>query len=109
MTIRIAARKMSQGLSQDRRDMVVESLQDICQGVDALDPALHDPFREVVNPLIESRDVVAWKALGAGGGGCVALLVGHQRQQAVITACEAEGWDVLDWDYDDEGLVINAN
>ena len=109
MTIRLAARKMSQGLSQDRRDLVVESLQEICKGVDALDPALHDPFREVVNPLLESNDIAAWKALGAGGGGCVALLTRLDRQQAVITACETAGWDVLDWDYDDEGLVISAN
>ena len=109
MTIRLAARKMAQGLDQDRRDRVVEALHDVCKGVDALDPALHDPFREVVNPLLESRNVVGWKALGAGGGGCVALLSGPERQQAVITACEAAGWDVLEWDYDDEGLVISAN
>ena len=100
---------MAHGLDQDRRDMVVESLQDICKGGDALDPALHDPFREVVNPLLESRNVVGWKALGAGGGGCVALLSGPERQQEVITACEAAGWNVLDWDYDDEGLIISAN
>ena len=109
MTIRLAARKMAQGLDQDRRDRVVEALHDVCKGVDALDPALHDPFREVVNPLLESRNVVGWKALGAGGGGCVALLSGPERQQEVVAACEAAGWDVLDWGYDDEGLVISAN
>ena len=63
----------------------------------------------MVNPLLESKDIAAWKALGAGGGGCVALLTRLDRQQDVITACEAAGWDVLDWDYDDEGLVISAN
>ena len=58
---------------------------------------------------MENRDVVAWKALGAGGGGCVALLTAPQRQETVIESCKAVGWDVLDWDYDDEGLVVNAN
>jgi len=89
--------------------LVVQALQEVCNGVDALDPALHDPFRELVDPLLESKDIAAWKALGAGGGGCVALLAGPVRQDAVITACQAAGWDVLDWDYDDEGLVISAN
>ena len=105
----MAARKMAQGLDQDRRDLVVQALQEVCNGVDALDPALHEPFREVVNPLLESRDLAAWKALGAGGGGCVALLSGPERKDAVIKACQAAGWDVLNWDYDDEGLVISAN
>ncbi len=109
MTIRMAARKMAQGLDQDRRNLVVQALQEVCNGVDALDPALHDPFRELVDPLLESKDIAAWKALGAGGGGCVALLAGPNRQDAVIKACQAAGWDVLDWDYDDEGLVISAN
>ena len=109
MTIRLAARKMAQGLDQDRRDLVVEALRDVCQGVDALDMSLHDPFREVVNPLLENKDVVAWKALGAGGGGCVALLTAPNRQDSVIAACESANWDVLNWDYDVEGLVINAN
>ena len=109
MTIRMAARKMSKGLDQDRRDLIVEAFHEVCEGVDALDPALHEPFKHVVDPLIENRDVVAWKALGAGGGGCVALLSAPQRQETVIESCKAVGWDVLDWDYDDQGLVVNAN
>jgi len=105
----LAARKMAQGLDQDRRNMIVEAFHDVCKGVDALDMSLHDPFRDVVNPLVESKDVAAWKALGAGGGGCVALLAGPMRQEAVIATCEAAGWNVLEWDYDEDGLVVNAN
>ena len=33
-----------------------------------IDPTIHDPFRGVIMPLIESGSIVAWKALGAGGG-----------------------------------------
>ena len=29
-----------------------------------IDPTIHDPFRGVVMPLIESGSIVAWKALG---------------------------------------------
>lgn len=109
MKIRLAARKMSQGLDQDRRDMVVEALHDVCAGVDALDPALHDPFREVVDPLLADRTVTAWKALGAGGGGCVALLAGPTGIEGTRTACAAAGWEVLEWDYDEDGLRVSAS
>jgi D-glycero-alpha-D-manno-heptose-7-phosphate kinase len=109
MTIRLAARTMAQGLDQDRRNLVVEALNDVCKGVDLLDPALHDPFRKVVDPLLASRDVVGWKALGAGGGGCVALLAGPMGIEATKAACEAAGWDLIDWEIDDEGLVVNAS
>ena len=108
-TIRRAARTMAEGLGGDRRDKVVDALREVCRGVDALDPALHDPFREVVDPLLASRDVMAWKALGAGAGGCAGLLAGNRRMDAVRAAVEAAGWTILEWDYDDDGLVVNAN
>ena len=109
MSIRMAARKMAQGLDQDRRDLIVEAFHEVCEGVDSLDKSLHEPFREVVNPLVANRDVAAWKALGAGGGGCVALLAGPGRQEAVIAACKDAGWDVLEWDYDEDGLVVTED
>jgi hypothetical protein len=65
---------MADGLQRDRRELVVKALKDICEGVDMLDSAIHDPFRSVVSPLQEAGSVVAWKALGAGGGGSVGLL-----------------------------------
>ncbi|MEC9090175.1 MAG: hypothetical protein VYC11_02280, partial [Candidatus Thermoplasmatota archaeon] len=109
MKIRMAARKMAQGLDQDRRDLVVEAFSEVCEGVDALDPALHDPFRSVVEPMLQSRDIMGWKALGAGGGGCVAMLCAPNRQDSVKAICEDAGWSILDWDYDEIGLVVNAN
>ena len=72
--IRSSAREMANGLQQDRRDLVVSSLRRVCEGIDMIDPTIHDPFRGVVMHLIESESIVAWKALGAGGGGCSALL-----------------------------------
>ena len=109
MTIRKAAKTMATGLSQDRRDLVVEALNEVCRGVDALDPALHGPFMDVMQPLLESKDAAAWKALGAGGGGCLAILAGPGRIEAVTAACEAAGWSIIEWDFDEEGLVVNAN
>ena len=109
MKIRMAARKMAQGLDQDRRDLVVEAFHEVCQGVDALDPALHDPFRGVVEPMLQTREIMAWKALGAGGGGCVAMLCAPNKQESVKQICADAGWSVLEWEYDETGLVINAN
>jgi D-glycero-alpha-D-manno-heptose-7-phosphate kinase len=109
MTIRKAAKTMATGLSQDRRDLVVGALNEVCRGVDALDPALHGPFMDVMQPLLESKDAAAWKALGAGGGGCLAILAGPGRIEAVTAACEAAGWSIIEWDFDEEGLVVNAN
>jgi D-glycero-alpha-D-manno-heptose-7-phosphate kinase len=105
--IRGAARVMAQGLQQDRRDMVVASLNEICEGVDLIDKAIHDPFRDVVQPLIESGSAVAWKALGAGGGGCSAILCSPNGREEVIQAIERAEWRVIDWDFEDKGVMIH--
>jgi D-glycero-alpha-D-manno-heptose-7-phosphate kinase len=106
MQIRLAARQMTDGLQQDRRDAVVAAFREVCAGVDALDPALHDPFRQVVDPLMAERIVLGWKGLGAAGGGSVVLLSNIGQREACEGACEAAGWKVIEWDYDDQGLVV---
>jgi len=106
-TIRAAVRPMANGLQQDRRDMVVNSLREICVGVDMIDPAIHDPFRGVINPLLENGSIAAWKALGAGGGGCAALLCSPAGRAEAIASVEQAGWDVIEWDYENSGLVIS--
>ena len=105
--IRGAARVMAQGLQQDRRDMVVASLNQVCEGVDLIDKAIHDPFRDVVQPLIHSGSAVAWKALGAGAGGCSAILCSPTGREEVIQAIERAEWEVIDWDFEDKGVLIH--
>ena len=105
--IRAAARVMAQGLQQDRRDMVVASLNEVCDGVDLIDDAIHDPFRDVVQPLIDSGSAVAWKALGAGGGGCSAILCSSTGREEVIQAIEGAEWEIIDWDFEDKGVLIH--
>ena len=53
--IRSSAREMADGLQQDRRDLVVSSLRGVCEGVDMIDPTIHDPFRGV-SCLLLSQD-----------------------------------------------------
>ena len=104
--IRSSAREMANGLQQDRRDLVVSSLRRVCEGIDMIDPTIHDPFRGVVMPLIESESIVAWKALGAGGGGCSALLCSPTGREYATQYIEDEGWQILDWDFDDQGVQV---
>ena len=104
--IRSSARVMANGLQQDRRDLVVSSLRRVCEGIDMIDPTIHDPFRGVVMPLIESESIVAWKALGAGGGGCSALLCSPTGREHATQYIEDEGWQILDWDFDNQGVEV---
>ena len=97
---------MANGLQQDRRDLVVSSLRRVCEGVDMIDHTIHDPFRGVVMPLIESGSIVAWKALGAGGGGCSALLCSPSGKEYATQRIEDEGWQILDWDFDNQGVQV---
>ena len=105
--IRGAARGMANGLQQDRRDMVVGSLKEICEGVDLIDRSIHDPFRNVVEPLIDSGSAVAWKALGAGGGGCSAILCSPTGREEVTQAIERAEWEIIDWDFEDKGVILH--
>lgn len=99
---------MATGLQQDRRELVVHSLKEVCEGVDMIDASLHDPFRGVVEPLLESGSLAAWKALGAGGGGCAALLCSPSGRDDATISIEAAGWELIEWDYDDEGVQITG-
>ena len=109
MAIRVAARQMANGLQQDRRDEVIGAFNEVCRGVDLLDPGLHDPFREVVEPLLDGKNVLGWKALGAGGGGCLVLLANMGMRDVVEAACDAAGWATIEWELDTEGVTVTAN
>ena len=104
--IRSSAREMANGLQQDRRDLVVSALRTVCEGVDMIDPTIHDPFRGIVTSLIESGSIVAWKALGAGGGGCSALLCSPTGREYATQYIENEGWQILDWDFEERGVQV---
>jgi len=103
--IRSAARIMARGLQQDRREMVVQSLRDVCKGIDMMDEKIQDQFRTVVNPLLENKNIVAWKALGTGGG-AVGLLCSSNGKDSVIKAIEGAGWTNIEWDYAQFGIQI---
>ena len=51
--------------------------------------------------------MVAWKALGAGGGGSVGLLCSPMGISTAVSAIEQAGWEIIEWDYDDEGMKVS--
>ncbi|MAV06417.1 MAG: hypothetical protein CMA29_00815 [Euryarchaeota archaeon] len=108
LMLRTAAKKMADGLNRDRRDSVVESLKQVCEGVDLIDEKIHAPFKPVIEPLIEAKHVMAWKAVGAGGGGCAMLLVRPSTQDLVKQSCESAGWSIIEWGFDENGLTIES-
>ena len=108
LMLRAAAKKMADGLNRDRRDSVVESLKQVCEGVDLIDEKIHAPFKPTIEPLIEAKHVMAWKAVGAGGGGCAMLLVRPSTQDLVKQSCESAGWSIIEWGFDENGLTIES-
>ncbi len=104
-TIRLAAKKMADALQRDQRQLVVDALDEVCKGVELLDPTIHQPFRSTIDPMIGDGLVMAWKALGAGGGGCAALLCNPMGVNLVRTRISEAGWQIIDWNYDNSGLV----
>ena len=108
LMLRTAAKKMADGLNRDRRDSVVESLNQVCEGVDLIDEKIHAPFKPIIEPLIEAKHVMAWKAVGAGGGGCAILLVRPSTQDLVKESCKSAGWSIIEWGFDENGLTIES-
>ena len=108
LMLRTAAKKMADGLNRDRRDSVVESLKQVCEGVDLIDEKIHAPFKPIIEPLIETKHVMAWKAVGAGGGGCAMLLVRPSTQDLVKQSCKSAGWSIIEWGFDENGLTIES-
>ena len=104
-TIRLATKMMADALQRDHRQLVVDALNEICKGVDLLDPSIHQPFRDTIEPMLADGSVMAWKALGAGGGGCAALLCNPMSLNLVHSKLSEADWQILDWEYDNSGLA----
>ncbi|MBK70518.1 MAG: hypothetical protein CMB53_03890 [Euryarchaeota archaeon] len=104
--IRSAVRGMATGLQQDRRDLIVDSMRRTSEGVDAIDRGIHEPFRETFELMVDSGMVSSWKAVGAGGGGFAALICHPSATEDVRKSLKSADWDILDWDYEDEGFQI---
>ena len=55
--------------------------------------------------MIADGSVMDWKALGAGGGVCAALLCNPMSLNLVHSKLSDLGWQIIDWEYDYSGLA----
>lgn len=104
--IRDAGLAMASAIDDEDCSQVVNSIRMVMLGIDLIDKKLHDPFRETLNPLEETGSVLAWKAMGAGGGGIVGVLVkdSEHAKSSLIQATELAGWEHLQWEIEYTGI-----
>tara|TARA_A100000164_G_C21890537_1_gene765172 strand:- start:1099 stop:1764 length:666 start_codon:yes stop_codon:yes gene_type:complete len=103
--IREAGLLMAKAIDQESISIVAESFKIVMNAVDELGMELHDPFRSTVDPYMKSGDVLAWKAMGAGGGGVVGVLLSQQcDREKIIIDFTRKGWENIDWRMDERGL-----
>ncbi len=100
------AREMAMALSNDRRDVVRDILNKVTSTTDLLSKSINDPVRSICDTLIENKIIAAWKVMGAGGGGAVALLSNHNKIEETKGACEKAGWMIIDWCVDYQGVIL---
>ena len=104
--IRDAGLSMASAIHDEDISHVINSMRMVMIGIDLIDEKLHDPFRDVLTPLEEIGSVLAWKAMGAGGGGIVGVLVegGEYAKSSLIQATESVGWTQLQWEIEYSGI-----
>lgn len=104
--LRDAAQLMHASIVDEDKVGVGNALRKVMEGVDLLDPSLHDPFRSVTEPLAEAGRIIAWKAMGAGGGGVVGMLQGGMAddEAAITSAAQEAGWHRIVWRIEPKGI-----
>ncbi|HIH57020.1 MAG TPA: hypothetical protein HA287_01385 [Candidatus Poseidoniaceae archaeon] len=68
------------------------------EAVGRLDSSLNEPYQL----LTELPDVLAWKGMGAAAGGFVGII--SRNPDATK---EAIPWEILDWQIDNDGLILS--
>ena len=105
--IRDAGLLMAEAINQESISTIVESFKIVMGAVDELGMELHDPFRNIIDPYTQSGQILAWKAMGAGGGGVVGLLLSDQcNREKIIIEITKKGWKNIDWKVDKLGLQV---
>ena len=104
--IREAGLLMAKGIKTESVADVVNAMKMNSAGVDILGLELHEPFRDKLQELSNNGVVRAWKAMGAGGGGVVGIILdSSQNSYEVINRLEAIGWSNIPWKIDNDGVV----
>ena len=103
--IRQAGLDMASAISKESTTAVISSINQVMIAVDLLGKELHEPFRKVLSELTKQNLVSTWKAMGAGGGGVVGLVINNlSDREKIVTLLEAKGWSHIDWKIDFTGI-----
>ena len=104
--IRDAGLMMAEGMANESKDTVIKAMKMNSSGVDILGSELHQPFRTKLNQLSADGKVSAWKAMGAGGGGVVGIIISDKSlSPGLIDELGVEGWSHIPWQIDYQGVV----
>ena len=106
--IREAGLSMAESIKEESKLGVINSLKLVMTAVDMLGLELHDPFRDNLEPHFSTGDISAWKAMGAGGGGVVGVLISDTCvRDDIIRDLQSKSWKHIDWKIDKTGLHRN--
>ena len=104
--IRDAGLLMAQGMKSESKEDVIKAMNLNSAGVDILGLELHQPFRQELNLLTQQNKVSAWKAMGAGGGGVVGMIVSSQEHiDEINQRLSQKGWSSIPWKMDKGGVI----
>jgi D-glycero-alpha-D-manno-heptose-7-phosphate kinase len=104
--LRLAGQFMHGAVVDEDSTAFTEAMRLVMKGVDLLNPALHEPFRSVLDSLQNTGRLTAWKAMGAGGGGVVGVLrSSNSSPESIVQDLEDAGWKHLPWAIDSSGIT----
>ena len=104
--IRDAGLLMAKAIEQESSDNLVKAMQLNSFGVDQLGTEFHDPFRLNMTELTDEGKILTWKAMGAGGGGVIGVILDEKADsKEVIGQLEEVGWSNIPWNIDFEGVT----
>ena len=103
--IRQAGLDMASAISRESKAAVISSINQVMIAVDMLGKELHQPFRQVLDEFTKQDLVATWKAMGAGGGGVVGIVINNlSDKEKIVTSLEEQGWSQIDWSIDFTGI-----
>lgn len=108
MNLKTSAGEMAEALESGDKSNMAGVMRRTCKATFGLHPGISKPYQDVIEPLYQSRDILSWKPVGAGAGGCVMMLVRDGCETIVRDVCEQANWSRLSRDYDDEGVCVEA-
>ena len=107
--IRHMAQEMVVAIESENIPGVGISLFRTTKSVDLLDKAFDEPFRRVLKPLWGDY-IFGWKAMGAGAGGGVGVMLEDEGcRSEVMAVAEKNGWKHIDWAVEQQGIQRTVN